>query len=163
MVINKWSIVFNSKIDNQISKIHPKDIAFYHLPQLKSMANISENLKNTCNVCQDNMLRLDEICEELPDMMQGSISGRKKYELAFFNIEKHIMRHHGYRKPNYYLANGTFAGMIAGGMLGFIIGYFYFEGWILQPIIILSVLFLGAGRFWGYLRDKQQEKSKLII
>lgn len=163
MIIQKWSVLFHMKIDTQIKKIHAKDIAFYHIPQLKKMADITDEHRAQCQQCGKNTAILDQLSDNLPDLFDGSIAGKKKYEEKFFAIEKHIMQDHGYRKNNYYTSVFTFWGMIVGAAIGYLAGILFLGGWIMQPILITSVLGLAGGRWYGYVRNNKLKENKLII
>ncbi len=151
------------KIDNNANQyLSVRDYRFYQIEKLKKIAQLIEQ-QNSCAVCKDLRLELEQIVDEMNRLINQSGTNRSEYENRVEALVQHLNKQHGvYRMYHFTYRYSTYAVLIAiaiGLLLSFAI-YQQFEGMLFLVSIALGIL---VGNILGAKKDNicRNEKRQL--
>lgn len=100
--------------------VKAKEVKFYDIAFLNSLARASEKESCNCERCQKNMEELREMAETFPQLLENGYEGKKKLELGIDSVCEHLKKEHGYQRTGWNKPLYMLIGLAAGLALGFV-------------------------------------------
>lgn len=160
--MNSWSEELHATIETKLQGINDKDRRFFRIDEFKRNITRVDSFSNTCSVCKKEQQNIQEAANTINEAINNVGKKRREYDKLITRLSKHMQKEHKFYAPYYYTYLISFAGMIAGSILGY----------FLMPIndeLKLELFCLGFALgllptyVWGHLKDKNIRQEKRLM
>ncbi len=160
--MESWSEKLHQQIDNELKDANEKDLRFFRIEEFKRNISRVDDFSNSCPDCKKEMINIYEAVQSIEEAV--SVPGKKRRELdrLMSRLSRHIQKTHGFFPPYYFSYLISFAGIVAGSVLGYLLMQ-------INPELKLELFSLGfvvcflPSYIWGYSKDKKIRKEKKLM
>lgn len=160
--MENWASEINQQIDDKLKKAKEKDLRFFRVEEFKRNINRTDEFAAGCPVCRNQKHDISNTIEYLLEAIEVPGESRRKYDSLINRLSKHMQKEHGFYPPFYHSYIYAFWGLVAGGILGFLLSQIF-------PLLwetMFSVSFAAgivATYFVGSVKDKKIRLAKKIM
>ena len=151
------------KLKTKVERINPGDFRFYNIAHIPLIAQKSAENMGTCNACRENLNKIEQLIDSLPEILSDDIQHRKLFESNKHQIEHHLKKVHGCHFPGYYAAFGSFAGIILGIVASALLYFFNQTPFFNKLNLTALAVFLIGGRGIGILIDRKVFRNNMQL
>ncbi len=156
-----WLVKIHKNLLEQKEKIHKKDFRFFQIDILLELARRSQIFSNSCDVCRANKQVIEDLSVSVADKI-NTIKGRNEVTKQIDKIVQHLKKKHKIYIKGYFLAVGSFWGILIGTVLGLVVGEL-FDFQLISSVSAGFVIGLFVGRFLGNIFEKKAGSENRLI
>jgi len=119
--MESWSEKLHQQIENELKDAREKDLVFFRIEEFKRNISRVDNFSNSCPDCNREKINISEAVRNIEEAV--SVPGKKRRELdrLMSRLSRHIQKTHGFYPPYYFSYLISFAGIVAGAVLGYLL------------------------------------------
>ncbi|NOZ47348.1 MAG: hypothetical protein GXO79_11290 [Chlorobi bacterium] len=154
--------LIEKNLEIQQQKINPKDYKFYLVGRFLQYARHVEKYADSCVECNNFKSDIVHVTSNLENYLNRSKTNKQEYEMISDKIFSHLSKNHGIKPSNYYTSLYSVFGILAGGFLGLLLSYLFYNGFSKLILFVLLIGFL-VGNILGYRKDKKLRTNNLQL
>lgn len=152
--MSEWTENFEYDIKAQIDGVKRLDAGFMNVRLLNNSAKKLDEFATECNVCKQYKKDYEEILPEIVKRIDEP-KFRSNYEKKLVAVSKHLRIEHGIMPKKYYASLYTLFGIGIGLVLAYILTYFFQEGLVNIGLLYGGIIGIIIGYFLGQSKDKK--------
>ncbi|WP_346856743.1 hypothetical protein [uncultured Draconibacterium sp.] len=119
--MDSWSTQLNSQIDEKLIGVNEKDIRFFRIDEFKRNVSRIDAFSSSCHECQQQKQYIQEAVDSIDKAIKNVGSKRRDYDKLISKLSKHMQKEHGFYAPYYFTYMYSFLGIVAGGLIGYLV------------------------------------------
>ncbi len=160
---SEWFIAFQHELNR--FPFTRREYKLFTIARFIKSAKWTDQFSDHCPVCKKNQSDMLHAAREMESMIRPSSGGEAEFETLQDNVYHHLREDHNLTPRSYFTALYSFFGMIAGLIIGGLLGLLTDlildiekERWLKNGLLIGWFLGLVAGQIIGKRKDNRIKK-----
>ncbi len=154
-----WYYQVSKIINDQKENLYKRDFKFFQVDVLLKLAKKIDHYSSECNECNNYKKEILELSEQIPELLNNSLKGRREFEKNIDKYRNHLKRKHKLMPERYYISLYSLLGTVIGITVGLIAALLI--NWHIVKFTVLLCFAIGliVGRIIGNRKEKKQKKQ----
>lgn len=161
--MKNWTEEILGQMHTQLEGTSEKDLRFYRIAEFERMIRRTNEFAPACRECSQSKAEIEKVVALIGESIHQPGKQRRNYDQLIDRLAVHQRKAHGFYPPYYFTYLYSFFGILAGCVLGVLVGllfsdqpmsYFVLTGFITGLLIV---------RYPGSRKDQHiRDQNKLL-